>query len=362
MNKNFLYLFVLVLLILGVLIYYFLIPTNESKIISNNKIMNTNNLSSAYFSWWCFWCMEWIFEAQEWVKEAVVWYIGWTSETANYEDVSTWNTQHRESVKVIYDPDIISYDTLIWLYWRQIDPTDPNWQFADKWFQYTTAIYYSDDIEKNIAESNKDKLDNSWKFDKPIVTKILPYSKFYLAEEYHQNYYKKSATRYKLYKKLSGREWYIEKNWKNDDKNDLKSRLTPLQYKVTQENGTERPYDNKYWDNKAEWIYVDIVDWTPLYSSLDKYESNTGWPSFTKPIDDWAVIEKEDDTLFSKRTEIRWAQSNSHLWHVFPDGPINKWWLRYCMNSAALKFIPVDELEEKGYWEYLDLFNEHQKN
>ena len=333
--------------------------TNNKTNIDNKIVINTENLKEAYFAWGCFWCMEWIFEAQEWVEEAVSWYIGWSKKTATYERVSAWNTKHREWVKIIYNPDIISYSELVELYWRQIDPIDPEWQFTDKWFHYTTAIYYSDENEKSIAESSKKTLDESGKFDKPVVTSILESSEFYDAEEYHQDYYKKSSTRYKLYEKWSGRKDYKEKTWgsNNITKIDLKDKLTPLQYKVTQENWTEKPFDNEYWDNKKDWIYVDLIDWTPLYSSLDKYVSWTGWPSFTKPINIGNIVEEEDNTFFSKRTEVRWKSSNSHLWHVFSDGPEDKWWLRYCMNSASMKFIPVDKLEEEWYGEYLELFN-----
>lgn len=329
--------------------------------------MNTEKLKNAYFAWGCFWCMEWIFEAQEWVKEAVSGYIWWTKETANYESVSSWTSGHREAVKVVYDPEKISFDELIELYWRQIDPTDEWWQFADRWYQYTTAIYYSDKNEKIIAESSKDKLDKSAKFNKPITTNIVAFTDFYPAEEYHQDYYKKSAFRYSLYKKWSWREWYIHDNWwdeydniitnmKDDMEDNLKSKLTPLQYKVTQEWWTEMPFDNPYFDNHDDWIYVDIVDWTPLYSSQDKYDSGTGWPSFTKPISLDNVVEEEDNTLFSKRIEVRSKNADSHLWHVFSDWPADKWGLRYCMNSAAMLFIPVDELEEKWYGKYLKLF------
>jgi len=360
MKNNIIYIWIIILIILIIFIASFIVR-NKAEDLSpkNNKIMNIENLKEAYFAGGCFWCMEWIFESQEWVKEAIAWYIGWSKETATYNQVSNWNTKHREWVKIIYDPKIISYEDLVELYWRQIDPIDPDWQFADKWFHYTTAIYYSNQEEKNIAEASKKQLDGSKKFDKPIVTSILESSEFYDAEEYHQDYYKKSSTRYKLYEKWSGRKDYKEKTWGSNELSDdvLKNKLTPLQYKVTQKNGTENPFDNEYWDNKIEWIYVDLIDGTPLYSSLDKYVSWTGWPSFTKPIDKNNVVEKEDNTLFSKRTEIRSKNSDSHLWHVFPDWPDDKWWLRYCMNSAAMKFIPVDKLEKEWYGEYLELFN-----
>ncbi len=328
--------------------------TEESNTLKNNKNMNEENVKNAYFAGWCFWCMEGIFEAQEWVKEAKTGYIGGSEETATYEQISSGLTKHREWVKIIYDPEKITYARLVELFWTQIDPTDPDGQFADKWFRYTTAIYYDGEEEKSIAEKSKKSLENSQKFEKAIATKILPVVPFYEAEEYHQDYYKKGASRaaYKKYEKGSGRKDYKEKTWGSP----LKERLTDLQYKVTQKWGTERPFDNPYWDNKAEGIYVDVIDGTPLYSSLDKYESGTGWPSFTKPIDIKNLEEKKDSTLFSTRTEIKWAKSGAHIGHVFTDGPKEEWGLRYCTNSAAMKFIPKEDLEKNGYGEYVEMF------
>lgn len=338
----------------------------ETNLNSNDKIMENTNLKEAYFAGGCFWCMEWIFEAQDWVKEAISWYAWWTKEDAKYDIVLTWKTNHREAVKVVYDPSKISYEKLLNLYWSQIDPTDPNWQFADKWYQYTTAIIYSNDEEKAIDEKSKQNLQSSKRFDKDIATQIVPFTTFYPAEEYHQDYYKKSSFRYNLYKKWSWREDFIEKHkietdnfpsfYKKYSQENLKKKLTPLQYNVTQESWTEKPFDNEYWDNHEEGIYVDVVDWTPLFSSKDKYDSWTGWPSFTKPIDENMLNKEEDNTLFSTRTEIISKNSDSHLWHVFNDWPADKWGLRYCMNSAALKLIPLSEMKEKGYEKYLKLF------
>lgn len=323
--------------------------------------METTNFKNAYFAWGCFWCLEWIFRAQKWVNKALVWYIWWTEETATYDQVSTWKTKHREGIKVVYNPEIVSYKDLIEVFWRQIDPTDEWWQFNDRWFQYTTAIYYQTEEEKVIAENSKTELEESWMFDKEIATKIEKFTTFFEAEDYHQEYYNKNPLRYKLYSEWSGREWYKKDVWKDYkfesseiSKKDLKDKLSPLQYKVTQEWWTEPPFDNEYWDNHEEWIYVDIVSWKPLFSSKDKFDSGTGWPSFTKPIDKNSLTEEEDDTQYLLRTEVKtWT---CHLWHVFSDWPRDKWWLRYCINSASLKFIPKDKLVEEWYWEYLKLF------
>ncbi len=250
-----------------------------------------------------------------------------------------------------YDPQVIEYKKLVDLYLTQIDPTQADGQFADRGYRYTTAILYQNASEKKIAESTLEALGDSRKFDKPIAVKIEPWVNFFRAEEYHQDYYKKSAFRYNLYKEGSGRGEYIKKNWGKEISSltatDLQSKLTPLQYKVTQKDGTEPPFNNEYWDNHRDGIYIDIVDGTPLFSSKAKYDSGTGWPSFTKPISADVITTKTDTNLLSERTEVRSKKANSHLGHVFDDGPRDQGGLRYCMNSAALKFIPKEDLQKE---------------
>ncbi len=315
-------------------------------------------IKEIYLAGGCFWGVEKYFALMEGVKETTVGYANGNTTDPTYEEVCHQNTGHAETVKVEYDPDIIRLEKLLEMYYQVIDPVSVNRQGGDAGPQYRTGIYYTDEGDAKIIRSSLLQLQQQ--YEQPLAIEAEPLRNFFVAEEYHQNYLDKNPTGYchiapgSFEKAKSvGTVSYQKKS-----EAELRKLLSPLQYKVTRENATEPPYQNEYNNHFEKGIYVDITTGEPLFCSTDKFESGCGWPAFSKPIKKETISEREDRSLFSRRTEVRSKTGDAHLGHVFDDGPEESGGLRYCINSAALKFIPVERMAAEGYGAFLSLLEE----
>lgn len=345
--------------------------------------------ASAILAGGCFWCVETDFEKLPGVINVISGYTGGRTKNPTYENYAAGG--HREAVFVMYDPAQVSYAGLVEFLIKHIDPTDRTGSFKDRGRQYSPAVYFENDQEQLEAERVIKAIDAAKVYPRKLAVDVEQREPFWVAEDYHQDYHAKNGLKYTYYRSQSGRDAFVEKHWgqrahvlelpgsipesamNNGEKEsdsvakktwanfekppaaELRKKLNGLQFKVTQQEGTEPAFRNTYWKNKQQGIYVDIVSGEPLFTSNEKYESGTGWPSFVEPIDPEFIVYREDRTLFSVRTEVRSRYGDSHLGHVFSDGPVQRGGKRYCMNSAAMRFIPKEDMEKEGYGDYLKL-------
>ncbi len=329
---------------------------------------NNNKYSEAVVAGGCFWCVEADFKKLAGVNEVISGYAGGTEDNPTYKNYA--HKGYIEAVRVFYNPQELTYEKILDYFLRHIDPTDAGGQFADRGPGYRPVIFYQTEEEKNIAHKSLLALAQSGKISRPVAVDVIKHRRFFPAEDYHQDYAAKNPMHYGAYRIGSGREGFFRQTWgdnicplpRRQDKDSpekdetLKKKLSSLQYEVTQKNGTEPPFFNEYVNNKREGIYVDVVSGEPLFSSLDQYDSGSGWPSFTKPLESANIVEKKESFNAITGTEVRSIQADSHLGHVFPDGPGQNG-LRYCINSAALRFIAREDLEKEGYGQYSKLFD-----
>lgn len=302
----------------------------------------------------CFWGVEAYFSRIRGVVATTAGYANGKTENPTYEQVCSGRTGHAETVHVEYNPQVVSLTQLLHHFFRIIDPTTRNRQGNDVGPQYRSGIYYRDPEDLPVIRSVLARVQKQ--YQKPVATEVLPLTNFYPAEEYHQKYLEKNPGAYcHVDLSLAACDVSPPANYRKPTPEEIKKNLTALQYDVTQRDRTEPPFANPYWDNYEPGLYVDVVTGEPLFSSKDKFTSGTGWPSFTRPIDPGAVTCREDFSGGMERVEVRSRIGDSHLGHVFDDGPPEKGGQRFCINSAALRFIPLAEMEKEGYGAFIPL-------
>ena len=311
---------------------------------------------TVYFGGGCFWGVEKYFSYVEGVTETEVGYANGHTANPTYEEVCRGHTGHAETVKVVYECQKIGLEQLLSLFYQSIDPTAVNRQGNDIGPQYRTGIYYTDPKEKSLILQSLAQLQKS--YQAPIAVEVGPLRNFWPAEEYHQKYLDRNPLGYcHIGKEKLKAAQKAGREYRRKSQEELAKSLTQMQYEVTQNKGTEPPFRNSYWDQFAEGIYVDITTGEPLFLSSDKFDSGCGWPSFSKPIEPWLLEEFRDSSHGMERIEVRSRTGNSHLGHVFTEGPRERGGLRYCINSSSLRFIPKEKMEEEGYGAYLALLD-----
>lgn len=329
---------------------------------NGNKTYDKTAMNTIYLAGGCFWGVEKYFSLIPGVVDTEAGYANGSTDNPTYEQVTRNNTGHAETVKVVYDPQKVSLPFLLQKYYDVIDPVSVNRQGNDRGVQYRTGIYYTDAADKPAIDASLAALQKQ--YSQPLAIEVQPLVRFDRAEDYHQDYLDKNPGGYchipasKFDDARQARDPDAaarETTYTRKSDAQLKQTLTAEQYRVTRQNATERPFENAYHDNHEKGIYVDVTTGEPLFLSSDKYDSGCGWPSFTRPISDSLIDEKRDTTHGMVRTEVRSKTGDAHLGHVFNDGPADQGGLRYCINSASLKFIPANQMEQAGYGKYLPM-------
>jgi peptide methionine sulfoxide reductase msrA/msrB len=317
----------------------------EVEVMPNYK---NSKFKEIYLAGGCFWGVEAYFDKILGVEYTEVGYANGKTEDTSYKEIDS--TGHAETVRVVYDPEVVELEEILEYYFKIIDPTILNRQGNDIGTQYRTGIFYKNEDDEQVISNFIESIKSE--YDSEIVTEVETLENFVIGEEYHQDYLEKNPNGY-CHINLSdipNRKPEINpRDYEKPSDQEIKEKLTEEEYEITQGKGTEPPFKNEYNDNKAKGIYVDIVTGQPLFSSRDKYDSGSGWPSFTKPIDKGLLRYLEDKSIGMERIEVLSISGDTHLGHVFNDGPEDEGGLRYCMNSGSLRFIPLEKMDEEGY-------------